>query len=149
MMRPVITNIDTEEYATGKASTGGTYRYLDLSGTNIGVRVEEIEPSDTSSVAHFHTLEEEHVIVLSGKASLEYGGDLFELSSGDHVCFAAGEEVAHRIINTSDEVFRFLVFGERRPGDVVIYPEQNKVLIKALGKSIQLSPGNKQDGDGL
>ena len=143
MTRPVITNINTEEYMTGKASTGGTYRYLDLSGTNIGVRIEEIEPSDTSSIAHFHTQEEEHVIVLSGAASLEYGDDVFELSSGDHVKFVAGEQIPHRIVNTSDEIFRFLVFGERCPGDVVVYPGQNRILVKALGKSFNLPFGDE------
>jgi len=48
---------------------GETWRYLDLSGEHLGVRIEELQPGASSSVHHYHTLEEEHVLVLEGAAT--------------------------------------------------------------------------------
>ena len=56
------------------------------------------------------------------------------LRPGDHVWFAAGEEEAHHIENRSTETFKFLVFGERNAADVVVYPREGVMLVKALGR---------------
>ncbi|MEM7003486.1 MAG: cupin domain-containing protein, partial [Pseudomonadota bacterium] len=100
----------------------GVWSYLDLSGEHLGVRVEKLIPGDVSSLHHYHTMEEEHVIALGGSATLCYGDDELLLEAGDHVCFKAGEEVGHHITNHTDQDFIFLIIGERNQGDVCIYP---------------------------
>jgi uncharacterized cupin superfamily protein len=126
------TNINTAAYVTGEPQKGEeTWRYLDLSGEHLGVRIEVTPPNGTSSHHHYHTAEEEHVLVLSGKATLHLGDDAVELSQGDHVWFPAGEEVAHHIENTSSEAFKFLVFGERKKDEVVFYPNGPVMLVKS------------------
>ena len=111
---------------------GQVWKYQDLSGDHLGVRIEELAPGATSSEFHYHTTEEEHVLILSGSATLILGDTRSPLSEGQHVWFRAGEAIAHCIENTSDEPFRFLVFGERKSDDVVVYPEHQVMLLKSL-----------------
>lgn len=134
-MPPKVSNINEMEYQQGQ-SRGLPFWSLDLSGSNLGVHVENIPPNATSSEHHYHTLEEEHVLVLEGSGTLHLGSNLYELKPGDHVCFAAGESEAHHIENRSAENFRFLVFGERKTGDVVFYPNHQKMLVKTKDSTL-------------
>jgi uncharacterized cupin superfamily protein len=127
-----ITNISTANYTEGESQRGeATWRFLDLSGEHLGVRIEETPPGGTTSHHHYHMQEEEHVLVLAGSATLHLGSSRVPLSEGDHVWFPAAEEVAHHIENTSTAPLRFLVFGERRTDDVVFYPNAPVMLVKS------------------
>jgi uncharacterized cupin superfamily protein len=131
-MKKRVTNIHTATYEQGESQRGeATWRFLDLSGEHMGVRVEETPPRGTSSHHHYHLQEEEHVLVLAGSATLHLGDAAVELNEGDHVWFPAGEEVPHHIENTSSKPFRFLVFGERKAEDVVFYPRGSVMLVKS------------------
>ena len=132
----VVTNIDDSEFEEILTSRGGSLRQLDLSGQHLGVRIEDLPPGGTSSFHHYHTLEEEHVFVLSGVATLHFGSDQYALRQGDHVWFEAGKPIAHHIENTSSGRFRFLVFGERHSGDTVFYPNGPVMMVKALGNAL-------------
>jgi uncharacterized cupin superfamily protein len=90
-----------------------------------------MDPGATSSYHHYHTAEEEHVLVLAGSATLHLGDEQIELVEGDHVWFPAGEDLAHHIENTSAEPCKFLVFGERKQDDVVFYPKGQVMLVKS------------------
>lgn len=134
------TNILTAEYIEGEPSkrdSGATGRQLTMNGEHLGVRIEEMDAGATSSYHHYHTAEEEHVLVLKGTATLHLGDGQIDLSEGDHIWFPAGEDVPHHIENTSRDPFKFLVFGERKPDDVVFYPDSSVVLVKSV-KGVQL-----------
>ena len=126
------TNIETAAFAHGVSSRDGEppYQFLDLSGDHLGVRIEVVAPGGTTSHPHYHTAEEEHVIVLSGTGTLFLDDEAISLKTGDHVWFRAGETVPHHIENTSDAEIRLLVFGERKEDDVVFYPEAELMLLK-------------------
>jgi uncharacterized cupin superfamily protein len=111
----------------------GNWRFIDLSGKHLGVRIEALTPGGTSSIHHFHSVEEEHVLLLEGSATLHLGDSDVTLEEGDHVWFEAGVEEAHHLENRGDTDCRILVFGERKTGDVVVYPEKGVMLVKALG----------------
>ena len=111
----------------------GSWRFLDLSGERLGMRLEETPPGGTSSIHHYHTLEEEHVIVVEGEATLILGSEEHPVTKGDHCWFPAGKEEAHHFENRTTENFKFLVIGERNNGDVVVYPEKQVLMVKALG----------------
>ncbi len=115
---------------------GLSCRYKDLSGEHIGARLEEIPPGQTSSFKHYHSAEEEHVFVLSGQGTLMLDTEAIPLAEGDHVCFKAAEPVAHHIINSSDTALTYLVFGERKSEDVVFYPDNGVLLVKAGGRKL-------------
>ena len=55
----------------------------------------------TSSEHHFHTTEEEHVVVLAGEATLVSGEERYAVREGQHMWFRAGDETPHHLVNTS------------------------------------------------
>jgi uncharacterized cupin superfamily protein len=133
-MTKTFTNIHSDAFEDGTDARGETWKSLDLSGDHLGVYIEELPPGGTSSQHHFHTAEEEHVIVLDGSGVLFLGDEEHVLKAGDHIWFAAGKENAHHIENKSTTPLTFLVFGERDEKDVVFYPETKVIVSKALGR---------------
>lgn len=131
-----VTNIHDATFEEITTPRGETLRQLDLSGDHLGVRIEDLPPGGTSSFHHYHTLEEEHVLVMSGSATLHLGSEEHALYEGDHVCFMAGNPVPHHIENRSSSNFKFLVFGERIHGDTVFYPNGPVMMLKALGGAL-------------
>lgn len=131
-MHERVTNIYEASLEERKSPRGEPdWRCLDLSGEHLGVRIEELPPGSSSSYHHYHTAEEEHVLVIEGTATLHLGDEEVEIKKGDHVLFRPGDEVAHHIENSSTEPFTYLVFGERKQDDVVIYPQSSIALVKS------------------
>ena len=94
----------------------------DIGGTSkIGVGLMELAPESNTRPSHHHSHEEEHLMVLSGKAQLHLGEDVFELEPGSYVCFPAGQAVFHYLHNHTNSPFRYLMIGERNAEDTVFY----------------------------
>jgi uncharacterized cupin superfamily protein len=108
-----------------RAAWGPDYR--------IGVVVEELPPGGRSAPFHYHFREEEHVYVLEGTVTLRLGDATHRMGPGDYVCFPARQRAGHCLINESGAPARFVVIGEQDPNDVIVYPDSNKVKIRALG----------------
>lgn len=135
-MREQITNIHDAEFESDSSPQSGASKTLDLSGKRLGVRIEEIPPGGTSSIHHYHTLEEEHVLVIEGTGTLILGSQERALKPGDHIWFEAGVAVAHHIENRSSDNLKYLVFGERNEGDIVYYPENRVMMVKAPSRAL-------------
>jgi uncharacterized cupin superfamily protein len=101
---------------------------------HVGVVLEELPPGKQSVPAHYHTQEEEHLYVLEGALTVRLGDERHEMKAGDYVCFPAGQQVGHCLINHTDKPCRYLIVGERNPNDVIVYPDSNKVLVRSLGR---------------
>jgi uncharacterized cupin superfamily protein len=131
-----VTNVHSGEFVTEASPRSERWTHLDLDSARLGVRVEILEPGEHSSFHHWHTQEEEHVLVLEGTATLVLGPEdareEIELEVGDHVCFRAGDETAHHLENRSRDPVRFLEFGERLASDVVVYPDAQVMMVKAM-----------------
>jgi uncharacterized cupin superfamily protein len=116
---------------------GGRSRHLTAAAVgkryNVGVQLEELAPGQQSVPLHYHMLEEEHIYVLEGAMTLRLGEALHELRAGDYVCFPAGQRVGHCLENRSGAPCRYLAIGERKPDEVCVYPDSNKVLVRSLG----------------
>lgn len=130
-----VDSIPWEEWSEGPRF-GSRYRHLTIAAVgksyHVGVQIEELPPGKQSCPAHFHMLEEEHVLVLEGSVTLRLGDERHELRTGDYVCFPAGQAAGHCLINEGDAVCRFLVIGEQKPDEVCVYPDSNKVLVRSL-----------------
>ena len=87
-----ISNIDSDWQAQTN-QRGALWKHRDLSGENLGVRLEVLAPGETSSERHYHTAEEEHLIMLEVSSTLIFGPEQHTLNSGDHVRFKAGDEM--------------------------------------------------------
>ncbi|WP_374369186.1 cupin domain-containing protein [Dongia sp.] len=101
----------------------------------IGVAIEELEPGKRSAPFHYHFFEEEHVFVLAGVVSLRLGAATYDMRAGDYVCFPAGQRAGHCLVNNSSETCRYLIVGERNPREVCVYPDSNKVMVRALARN--------------
>ncbi|MBP6010692.1 MAG: cupin domain-containing protein [Alphaproteobacteria bacterium] len=114
------------------------YRHLTSAaiGENyhVGFAIEELSPGKQTVPAHYHMLEEEHIYVLDGSATLRLGAETHQLKAGDYVCFPAGQKAGHCLINNTDNVCRYIIVGERNPNEVVVYTDSNKALVRSLGR---------------
>jgi len=117
---------------------GVRYRHLSLAALgedyHVGVAIEELAPGKQSSPAHWHVFEEEHVYLLEGSLTVRIGADTYRMTAGDYVCFPAGQKAGHCLVNDSGATCRYVIFGERNPNEVSVYPDSNKVLVRALGR---------------
>lgn len=88
---------------------------------------------------HWHHLEEEHLLVLDGRATLRLGERCYEIGPGDYVCFPAGQQAGHALINHGAMPCRFVIIGERNPHDVIVYPDSGKVKVRLTGEDYRAS----------
>ncbi len=124
MKRPV--HISELAFETWYAGTDREIRGKALGdfggASKVGVGFLELPPGSNTKPAHWHTKEEEHLYVLSGRATLHLGARQFELRPGSFVCFPAGQAEAHYLDNTGTEPFTYIIVGERIADDEVVYP---------------------------
>jgi uncharacterized cupin superfamily protein len=109
-----------------RAALGEAYR--------IGVAIEELPPGMRTAPAHYHLYEEEHVFVLEGRVAVRDGSGGFELGAGGYVCFPAGRRSGHCLSNPGEGPCRYVIVGERRLEDVVVYTDTGKLMVPALGR---------------
>ncbi len=114
---------------------GGKVRVLSdtqAGGMKIGVVIEELEPGKQSCPFHYHLVEEEHMVILEGTATLRLGTDRIAVKAGDFISFPAGRAEAHCLVNEGDMPCRYLVIGDNSPDEVCVYPDSNKIQVRAL-----------------
>jgi uncharacterized cupin superfamily protein len=92
-------------------------------------------------------LEEEHLWILEGRATLRLGDERHAVAAGDYVVFPAGRRVGHCLINDSDAVCRYLIIGERNPNEVAVYPDSGKVRVRWLDENFRRAPIDYWDGE--
>jgi uncharacterized cupin superfamily protein len=103
-------------------------------GTKVGVEIVELLPGRQAYPAHYHMLEEEHVFVLEGSATLRLGDREYEMKAGDYVCFPAGQKAGHAMVNRTDAPCRYLVIGDREKAEVVHYTDSDRVGVRLMGE---------------
>jgi uncharacterized cupin superfamily protein len=81
---------------------------------------------------HYHMMEEEHALILEGEVTLLFGDERYPMKAGDYVCFPAGQAIGHSFLNSGAGPCRYLMIGERNPGDVVVMTDSNKMRVRAL-----------------
>lgn len=141
MCRPFpVEDVPWEEFSKGDRF-GIRFRQLGEhgGGTHVGVCVEVLDPGKQACPAHYHMLEEEHLLILEGSLTLWLGDQAFTMSVGDYVCFPAGQSVGHKLVNTGDGPCRYLIIGERNPADVIVYTDSGRVGVRLTGESYRKS----------
>ena len=97
--------------------------------THFGVNHVTLAPGGTSSLRHWHTLEDELVVVLRGQLVLKTDCGEQILSAGMFAGFPAGKRDAHQFVNRSTEPAEYLEIGDREPGDTAFYPDDDMLWI--------------------
>jgi uncharacterized cupin superfamily protein len=103
--------------------------------TRIGVNLTTLLPGKESSMRHWHTHEDELVMVLQGQVVLRSEAGEQTLVAGMFAGFPAGSPDGHQLINRSDEPAVYLEISNRDPGnDVCTYPDVD-LMYRAAAKS--------------
>lgn len=111
-----------EAFASRRACLGEA-----AGGEDLGCSLYEVPPGRSHCPFHYHGANEEALYVLEGAGTLRSTAGDADLSEGDYVAFPAGEDGAHRVVNSSEETLRYLCFSTMREPEVVIYPDSEKV----------------------
>ncbi|ARR52246.1 transcriptional regulator [Rhizorhabdus wittichii DC-6] len=105
---------------------GATWRKLgDAAGLDdFGVNLVRLPPGRWSSQRHWHSVEDEFVMMLEGEVvAVEDDGD-HVLRAGDCIGWKAGMANGHCLQNRSDRDAVYLEIGSRRPStDACHYPD--------------------------
>lgn len=95
--------------------------------TQFGVQIETLPPGSASSMRHWHSHEDEFVLILDGTLTLiEDSGERL-MDPGEAAAFPAGRPNGHHLVNRSDAHATFLVAGSRDPEDVCVYSGQDRM----------------------
>jgi uncharacterized cupin superfamily protein len=105
----------------------------------LGVSLWEIPPGEAAYPYHYHLVEEELIVVISGRLRLRTPEGWRDLAEGDVVSFPVGEDGAHQLMNDAAEPARMLSLSTQSGSEICIYPDSGK-----LGAF-----GDRPDGDGL
>ena len=92
----------------------------------VGLSLWEIAAGEAAYPYHWHTAEEEVLVVLEGQPSLRTPDGWRELDEGAVIRFALGEGGAHQLVNRTQHRVRFLGLSNQAP-EVVVYPDSGKV----------------------
>jgi uncharacterized cupin superfamily protein len=91
--------------------------------TQFGVNLVELQPGAASSQRHWHTHEDEFVMVVSGELVLVTDEGETLMRAGDCAAFPAGRPNGHHLLNRGWGSALFLVVGSRVAGDCAHYPD--------------------------
>ncbi len=115
--------------------------------TQFGVILETLPPGSKSSFKHWHASEDEFVYLLSGSLTLVEGYEEYAMVPGDAACFKAGIPKGHCLENRSDADASYLVVGSRHENEIVTYPDNDRILVRAGDtKTYTDLAGNLVDG---
>ena len=91
--------------------------------TMFGVNRMMMEPGAASSLRHWHTHEDEFVVILEGELVLITNEGETVMRAGDMAGFPKGVDNGHCLVNRSKSPAIFLAIGNRDPDDECIYAD--------------------------
>lgn len=125
-------NVLEPEFEADHERPGFTYRRARVGrqagSERLGASVYEIPPGESTFPYHWHSANEEMLIVLAGRPSLRTQEGWRELAEGEVVAFPAGEGGAHQIHNRADAAARVLVVSTMIAPEVNHYPDTGKLM---------------------
>jgi uncharacterized cupin superfamily protein len=113
--------------------------------TQFGANITILKPGGISSMRHWHTTEDEFVMVTRGEVVLVNDDGETVMFEGDCAAFPAGVENGHHFLNRSDEEARFLVIGTRAPSETVYYSDVDMMVVDVDG----FSTYTRKDGSAI
>ena len=109
---------------------------------NFGVNLITLRPGAASALRHWHSHEDEFVLVVDGRLTLIMDAGERELGPGMVAGFAAGTADGHCFVNNGQEPATFLVVGDRLPQDDCHYPDVDLHMKRRLSSSFSHKDGS-------
>jgi len=103
--------------------------------TQFGVNIVILAPGAKSSMRHWHSHEDEFVMITQGECTMVLDAGPTIMRVGDCAAFPAGNTDGHNFINHTDTEARFMVVGTKAPYEVATYSDVDLM--------VELSPGEK------
>lgn len=142
-----MANLFEPEFDPASEREGFSYRRARLGrqagSQRLGASLYEVSPGQATFPYHWHSANEELLIVLAGTPSLRSPSGWRELAEGEVVALPVGESGAHQVLNRSEEPVRFLVVSEMNAPEMSFYPDTNKI------GSFTRPPGSPDDPDAI
>jgi uncharacterized cupin superfamily protein len=91
--------------------------------TQFGAYVATLPPGARASQRHWHSLEDEFLLMLDGTATVVDDQGAHELGPGDAAAWRKGEPNAHHVVNRGETALRYLIVGSRVAEDICSYPD--------------------------
>lgn len=102
--------------------------------TDFGANIVTLAPGAMSSMRHWHSDEDELVVMLAGEATLIDDNGEHVMHSGDVASFAKGVANGHHLVNRTATEAVFLAVGTDRPAtDHCTYPDVDMFWSEATG----------------
>jgi len=101
---------------------------------NFGVNLTRLQPGGQSALRHQHTVQDEFIYILSGRPTLITDAGDTPLEPGMCAGFRAGVPDGHKLVNRTDEDVVYLEVGDRLPGDMAHYPDDDLKAAMVDGK---------------
>ena len=102
--------------------------------TDFGANLVTLAPGAMSSMRHWHSDEDELVVMLDGEAVLIDENGEHVMRAGDVATFAKGDANGHHLVNRSTADATFLAVGTDRPDtDQCTYPDGDMFWSHATG----------------
>ena len=111
----------------GRAARVGTK----LGASRLGMSIYDLPPGEAIGPYHFEWTDEEWLIGLAGQVAIRSPDGEQMLDPGDVVCFPAGPDGVHQVLNTGDVTARVAIVSTKNEFGIVEYPEDKKVGIWA------------------
>ena len=96
--------------------------------TQFGVNLVRIEPGGMSSLRHWHTEEDEFVVMLTGELVLVTNEGETPLRAGDLAAFPKNVQNGHHVLNRSSADATFIVVGPSVDGDIAYYSDVDMMV---------------------
>lgn len=108
-----------------KAVAGRSYQRLGAAAglKDFAANLCRLAPGAWSSQRHWHSEEDEFVMMVAGEAVLITDAGETVMRPGDCAAFPAGLADAHHLINRSEHDALFLAIGPDKPSDTCTYPD--------------------------
>ena len=103
--------------------------------TQFGVNLVRLAPGALSSLRHWHTHEDEFVMVTEGECVMVTDAGETVMRAGDCAAFPAGTPDGHHFVNRTDRPAAFLVVGTKAPREVATYSDVDLRVEMAGGKA--------------
>ncbi|OZA10979.1 MAG: hypothetical protein B7Y02_09565 [Rhodobacterales bacterium 17-64-5] len=97
--------------------------------TQFGAYVETLAAGARSSDRHWHSAEDELVLVLSG-TPVRVENSEAPPHPGDRLCWPSGQSTGHQLQNRSGAEVVYLTLGTRLPRDIIHHPDHDLITHK-------------------
>jgi uncharacterized cupin superfamily protein len=159
-MKPILNLDEISEWETNdNGKYGERYSTIGdkIGAKKLGYSLSVVPPGKRVCPFHNHRVNEEMFLIIEGTGLLRFGSKEYAIKKHDIIaCPPGDQDVAHQIINDSQEDLRYLCLSTNETVEIVEYPDSNKVMsmigdyeenqfrhISRLGQSLDYMDGEQ------